>query len=148
MVISLYQVNKVLRVYGEQLRQSRISSNRSKNITTRSPDRISISTEAKREVIINKVTSDIVNKITQYGPQDNVEKEIFERLENEYGAHLAITRKTPTDLIFKVLDENGETVNSLSIEDSEFLRYRLKEITKDTVDKNYDAGIGGLTDEN
>lgn len=135
MVLSLYQVNNVLRVYGDQLRQNRTSS-RPKSINNRSPDRISISTEAKRKVIINKVTSDIVDRITQYGPQDNVEKEVFERLENEYGAHLAITRTTPTDLIFKVVDENGETVNSLSIEDSEFLRYKLEEITKDTVDKN------------
>jgi len=49
---------------------------------------------------------------------------------------LVISRRSPTDLIFKVIDKNGETINSLSIEDSEFLRYKLEEIAKDTVNKN------------
>jgi len=134
MVISLYQVNNVLRVYGEQLRQNRISN--LKNGEARSPDRISISAEAKRKTIVDKITSDIVDKITQYGPHNDVEKEVFKRLENEYGSNLAIIRKSPADLIFKVIDENGETINSLSIEDSEFLRYKLEEITKETINKN------------
>jgi len=135
MVISLYQVNNVLRVYGEQLRQTS-TANRAKSVNTRSPDSISISAEAKRKVIVDKVTSDILDRIIQYGPQDNVEKEVFDKLENEYGARLAIARNSPADLIFKVVDGNGETVNSLSIEDSEFLRYKLEEIAKDTVNKN------------
>jgi len=107
MVISLYQVNNVLRVYGEQLRQTS-TANRAKSVNTRSPDSISISAEAKRKVIVDKVTSDILD----------------------------IARNSPADLIFKVVDENGETVNSLSIEDSEFLRYKLEKIAKNTVNKN------------
>ncbi len=135
MVISTYQVNNVLRVYGEQLRQNRISS-RPKNDNIRSPDKVSISAEAKRKAVIDKISSNIIDKITQYGPHDNVEKEVFQKLENEYGKNLAIAGKNPNDLIFKVIDESGETVNSLSIEDSKFLRYKLKEITKETVNKN------------
>jgi len=135
MVISTYQVNNVLRVYGEQLRQNRLSS-RPKTGGTGSPDKISISTEAKRKAVIEKIASDIVDRITQYGPNEDVEKEVFKKLEDEYGANLAVSKKSPGDLIFKVIDENGETVNSLSIEDSKFLRYKLEEITKDTVNKN------------
>ena len=135
MVITPYQINNVLRVYGTQLRQNR-ASNRSKDSNTRSPDRISISADAKRKAIIGKIASDIVDKISQYGPHDSVEKEVFKKLEDEYGVNLAVTRKNPNDLIFKVIDENGETINSLSIEDSMFLRYKLEEITKDTVNKN------------
>jgi len=135
MVISTYQVNNVLRVYGEQLRQNR-TLNRPGDVNTRSPDRISISVEAKRKTIVDKIASGIVDKITQYGPQENVEKEVFQKLENEYGAQLVISRRSPTDLIFKVIDKNGETINSLSIEDSEFLRYKLEEITKDAISKN------------
>lgn len=135
MVISSYQVNNVLRVYGDQLRQERIS-NKPKTNGNRSPDKISISTEAKRKAIIEKIASGIVDKITHYGPNENVEKEVFQKLENEYGSHLAITGDNPSDLIFKEIDENGETINQLSIEDSEFLRYKLEEITKETVNKN------------
>ena len=135
MLITAYQVNNVLRVYGDQLRQGRISS-RPKNTDAGPPDRISISTKARRETIIDNITANIVDKITQYGPFDKVEKEVFEKLENEYGGHLTITGDNPNGLIFKEIDENGETINSLSIEDSNFLTKKLMEITEKTIDKN------------
>jgi len=135
MMITAYQVNNVLRVYGDQLRHGRIT-NRSQDTNAGLPDRISISTKARRKTIIDNITANIVDKITQYGPYDKVEKEVFEKLENEYGGHLAITGNNPNGLIFKEIDENGETINSLSIEDSNFLTNKLTEITKETIDKN------------
>lgn len=141
MVITPYQINNVLRVYGTQLRQNNKASVRSKNGDTRSPDKISISAEAKRKAIVNKVTSNIIDKITQYGPNDSVEKEVFKKLEHEYGANLAVTKKSSNDLIFKVIDESGETINSLSIEDSKLIRYKLEKITKETVNKNMMPGL-------
>ena len=135
MIISAYQVNSVLRVYGDQLRQSRLS-NKPNNTDVRAPDRLNISENARRKYVIDKVASDIVDRITQHGPNDNVEKEVFKKLENEYGGSLTISRKGPTELIFKEIDENGETINSLSIEDSNFLSYKLKEITKETIGEN------------
>ena len=44
-MITAYQVNNVLRVYGDQLRQGRVSI-RPKNTDPGLPDRISISTKA------------------------------------------------------------------------------------------------------
>jgi hypothetical protein len=135
MVISTYQVNNVLRVYGEQLRQNRLSD-KAEDGDARSPDKIDISSEAKRKAIVDKIASDIVDRITQFGPHENVEKEVFKRLEDEYGANLAVAGNGSTDLIFKVIDEDGETMNSLSLEDSKFLRYKLEEITRNTVNRN------------
>lgn len=135
MVISAYQVNNVLRVYGDQLRQNRVST-RTRASDTREPDKINISVEAKRKSVIDKVASTIVDRITQNGPNDKIEKEVFKKLENEYGGNLVISEKGSTELVFKEIDEKGETINSLSIEDSQILRYKLEEITKDTVNKN------------
>jgi len=135
MLITAYQVNNVLRVYGDQLRQSRVSS-RPTNTDAGLPDRISISTKARRKTIIDNITANIVNKITQYGPYDKVEKEVFEKLENEYGGNLTIADDNSKGLIFKEIDEDGETINSLSVEDSNFLTNKLKEITEETIDKN------------
>ena len=135
MLITAYQVNNVLRVYGDQLRHGRVVS-RPKDTNAGLPDRISISTNARRKTIIDNITANIVDKITQYGPYDKVEKDVFEKLENEYGGNLAIVGDNPNGLIFKEIDENGETINSLSIEDSNFLTNKLKEITKETIDKN------------
>jgi hypothetical protein len=135
MVISAYQVNNVLRVYGDQLRQTRIS-NRPKNTDTTTPDKISISEGARRKSIIDMVASDIVDKITKNGPNGNIEEEVLKKLENEFGGNLTVSRTGPSELIFKEIDENGETINSLSIEDSKFLSYKLNEITMDAIDKN------------
>ncbi|MFO7554776.1 MAG: DVU0524 family FlgM-associated protein [Desulfobacterales bacterium] len=135
MVIKAYQVNNVLRVYRDQLRQSRVSTER-KSSDTELPDRIGISAKARRNKIIDNITANIVDKITQYGPYNKVEKEVFEKLESEYGGNLAISEDNPNGFIFKEIDENGETINSLSIEDSKFLTNKLKEITKETIDKN------------
>ncbi len=56
---------------------------------------------------------------------------------------MAITGDNPNGLIFKEIDENGETINSLSIEDSIFLTNKLKEITEETIDKQYEVEIRG-----
>ena len=125
----------MLRVYGEQLRQNRLAD-KEKSGDVRSPDKIDISSEAKRKAIVDKIASDIVDRITQFGPHENVEKEVFQKLEDDYGANLAVAGNGSTDLIFKVIDEDGETMNSLSLEDSKFLRYKLQEITRDTVNRN------------
>ena len=135
MVVSAYQINNVLRVYGDQLRQSRISS-KPKNMEMRSPDRISISATARRKTIIDKIATDIVDRITQFGPHDDIEKKVFQKLENEYGGQLTVTQESPAELIFKEIDDSGETIRSLSIDDSKFLSSKLNEITKDTLDKN------------
>lgn len=135
MLITAYQVNNVLRVYGNQLRQGKIAG-RSKNRDTQLQDTISVSSNNRRKTIIENITSNIVNKIMQFGPFGKVEKEVFEKLENEYGAPLAVSGDNPNRFIFKEINENGETVNSLSIEDSSFLTNKLKEITKETIDKN------------
>jgi hypothetical protein len=135
MVISAYQVSNVLRVYGEQLRQERIS-NRNRSDVERSPDRISISPGAKRRATIDRIASTIIDRITQYGPHDHVEKEIFKKLEDEYGANLTVSPKSPSEFCFKVIDDQGETLHALSIEDSRFLKHKLKEITQETVENN------------
>ena len=135
MILSAYHVNNVLRVYGDQLRQSKISS-RPKNANPALPDRISISSNARRKTVIDNITSNIIDKITQFGPQANVEKEVCEKLENEYGKQLSISGDNPNKLIFKEINEHGETINSLSIEDSIFLTNKLKEITDETINKN------------
>lgn len=125
MVISAHHVNNVLRVYGNLLRQSMIS-NRSEGTDTNTPERISISAKTRRETIIDGIISNIIERITQLGPRDNVKKEVFKSLETKNGNPLAINEDPYNKLIFKEIDENGETINSLSIENSKFLTNKLK----------------------
>ena len=124
MVISAHHINNVLRVYGDQLRQSMIS-NRSEGTDTNTPERISISAKTRRETIIDGIISNIIERITQLGPRDYVEKEVFKKLEWKHGNPVTINEDRHNQLIFKEIDENGETINSLSIENSKFLTNKL-----------------------
>jgi hypothetical protein len=134
MVISAYQVNNVLRVYGDQLCQS-MTSNRAGGTDTNAPDRISISTKTRRKTIIDDIISNIIERITQFGPHDIVEKELFKRFESEHGQPLAINEDRHNKLIFKEIDGNGETINSLSIENSKFLKDKLLVTSKESTEK-------------
>ena len=133
MTISTYQIHNVLRAYGKQLSQSRRLPHNKDVAKPKRADRISISTQARRKAVIDKVTSDIINRIIHEGPYDDVEQELFKQLEDEYGTSLSV-KKEDSELVFKVIDkEKGEVTKTLSIEDSKFLKDRLKEITKSKV---------------
>jgi hypothetical protein len=127
MVISAYQINNVIRVYGEQLRRGRIS-NRQRSTDTNGPDKISISARARGETIIDDITSNIVERITHFEPHENIESELGKPLPNNEDRH--------DKLIFKEIDENGETINSFSLEDAQSLSNKLKETTYEAAEKD------------
>ena len=134
MVISSYQLYNVLRVYGEQLRRGRIS-NRQRSIDTNAPDKISISARARRETIIDDMTSNIIERITQFEPHENVEKDVLNKLESEHRKPLPNNQGRYNELIFKEINGNGETINSFSLEDAKFLTNKFKEITNNPQEK-------------
>jgi hypothetical protein len=134
MNITTYQVHNVLRAYGKQLRQNKLLPHNKSAGEQRHSDRISISVRARRKGIIDKVASDIVNRIIHDGPRDEMEQKAFNQLEDEYGNSLCV-KNEDSELVFKVIDkEKGVVTKTLSIEDSKFLKDRLEEITKSNVD--------------
>jgi len=116
MVISAYQVNNVLRVYHDQLRYGKASS-RPENNTTRTPDQVSISTGGKRKAVIDKIVSSIADKINRSDTRNEIGKEELNELGSEFGVQLNVSRNGSTDLIYKMIDDQGETVNLLTIEE-------------------------------
>lgn len=137
MHVSNYQVHNVLRAYSRQLSLSRRGA-RNKNVVAPNPsDSITISTEARRRAVVEKITVDIVERVVRSGPHNAMEQQVLRELENEYGDNLALDEDNGAELVFKVIDkEKGEEIKTLSIEDSKVLRNRLEEITKIKVDAN------------
>ena len=127
MVISAYQISNVLRVYGEQLRRGRISD-RQRSIDTNAPDKISISTKTRRETIIDDITSNIVERITHFEPHENVEREHKKHFPNNEGRQ--------KELIFKEINENGETIYSFSLENARSLSNKFKKTTDKSAEEN------------
>ena len=116
MVISAYQVNNVLRVYHDQLRLGKVSSRPSNNLT-RAPDQVSISTMGKQKALIDQISSSIADKINQYGTRNEIGKEALKELGGEFGVQLDVSRNDSSDLVYKMIDDRGETINLLTIED-------------------------------
>ncbi|RPH49282.1 MAG: hypothetical protein EHM85_14365 [Desulfobacteraceae bacterium] len=116
MVISAYQVNNVLRVYHDQLRHGKVSS-KPVNDMTRYPDQVSISSGGKRKAVIDKITSSIADKISQSGTRNEIGKEELRELEGEFGVQLDVSQDDSTNLVYKMIDGHGETINLLTIED-------------------------------
>ena len=102
MSISTYQVHNVLRAYGKHLSQSRRVLHDKSVVRPKPADRISISAQARRKAVIDKVTSDIINRIVREGPGNDMEQEVFSQLQDEYGNSLSV-KEGDSDLVFKVI---------------------------------------------
>ena len=136
MHISTYHIHNVLKAYGKQLSLSSRRGANTHGIAPNRTDSITISSEARRKAVIEKVADDVVARIVRFGPRDAMEQDVFKKLEGEYGSNLAMEGDS-AELVFKVIDkENEEEMKTLSIEDSRFLKRRLEEITRDKVNDN------------
>lgn len=136
MQIPNHQIHNVLKVYGKQLSRARILE-RKKILNAPEPaDKINLSAMGKRQAIIEKVAADIVERITQSGPQDKVDREIVSKLENELGQPFEFKEKN-SDFVFNVINQDNEkTVTTLQADDPDYLMKRLEELAKEAVDRN------------
>ena len=140
MYIPSYQIHNVLKVYSRQVSQSRIIE-RQKNLgDSQAVDRINISTEGKRKVIIEKVASDIVDRITRFGPQDNIDHTIMSQLQDELGQEIEFNNTNDSEFVYNTIDNNNnKQTNTLSVNGSSFLVERLQRIAQEEVDKNMES---------
>lgn len=142
MHIPSYQINNVIKVYSKQISQNRLAE-RQKTFGSEqvlSNDSITISEEGKRQTIINKVSEDILDRITQYGPKNETEQEIVDRLNREISGNLEGYDKKEKQFVFNFIDDNNEKVtNTLSVEDSKIVSRRLEQLVKETIDKTMET---------
>ena len=137
MVITNYQIQNVLKVYTSQL--SRNGNAESAKSSSKRPisDNITISAEGRRQSIIDKVASDIVDRITRHGPQNQVDHDIISQLQDEIQERTQVDPKPEDQFVYNVInDQQGKTTQKLMVEDTNFLLNRLERIARDTVEKN------------
>ena len=138
MHIPSYQIQNVLKVYSKQLSQQKfLAKNNTLGQNTPSADSVTISSKGKRQAIIEKVASNIIDKITMEGPKEQVEETITSQIEKELGKKINFTGKKENKFTYTYFDENDEKVTkSLSIEDSDFVMQRMTELAKQVADSN------------
>ena len=142
MFVPSYQMHNVLNVFSKQLRHNMIYGNK-KNTPEKLPaDQVSLTPESKRQATIEKVSNDIIEKITRLGSQTRSDQEPTERAKEGVAKETAAGDAKETAFVFNVIDTiNQKTRNTLSVEDSNFLIKRLEQLSKKAGDKKMDSWV-------
>ncbi len=128
MQIPNYQIHNVLKVYSRQVSQSRILERRKDLDSATSVDKIDISAEGKRKMIIEKVAAGIVDKITRYGPPDDPVSPAGLPGEADTDP-VDLDQKSGKSFIYNIIDDqNNKKTNSLPIDGSSFISQRFTKL--------------------
>jgi hypothetical protein len=145
MNIPSYQIQNVLKVYTRQLSQNHGLYRQEEFRKTYSADQINLSAEGKRRAVIEKVATGIVDRITRFGPQDDIDYEIVDQLQNEIGKDIDFDLPKESQFIFNVIDRHNEKkTHNLLVEDGKYLIKRLEELAIGAVDQKMEPALGGL----
>ncbi|NWH05764.1 DVU0524 family FlgM-associated protein [Desulfobacter latus] len=144
MQIPSYQIQNVLKVYSRQFSQGKLlDKNKFSDANKVSADSVSISSEGKRQAIIDKVASNIVDKIINEGP--NEEKDttrITDQIQKELGKKIDFTKGKNQFTYTSVDENNNKVVQNLSVEDSKFIVERMTELARQVADSNMESQEG------
>ncbi len=141
MQIPSYQIQNVLKVYSKQLSQGKMLSRNSKLGTDNkvSADSVTISSEGKRQAIIDKVAANIVDKIITEGPKEENEAQITDQIERELGKKINFSKDKTQFTYTTIDDDNNKTTKTLSVEDSQFVVKRMTELARQVADDNMES---------
>ncbi len=141
MQIPSYQIQNVLKVYSKQLSQGKMLSRNNKFgvANTVSADSVTISSEGKRQAIVDKVAANIVDRIITEGPKEENEAQITDQIERELGKKINFSKDKTQFTYTTIDDDNNKTTKTLSVEDSQFVVKRMTELARQVADDNMEA---------
>lgn len=120
MRIHSYQIRNVLNVYRQQLTRgtSRNASGRPNGYKAEM-DRMDISDHGQRRSLFEKISSEIVQRITQFGPDTEIKTSISGHLAESGGRitdkHETIDRNSPQFSYTLIDNNNRKTTHNLSV---------------------------------
>ncbi|WP_067618065.1 DVU0524 family FlgM-associated protein [Dissulfuribacter thermophilus] len=128
MNVSPYQIQNVIRAYGQRIGKKGLIRLESDN-SRYSPDVVNISSEAKQKLITQKVATDIIAKVKGKEVTDSrLGAYLAEKVSEELGGNLEIagSLEGKKGLRFRVIDpQKGEILKELSSKDAEDLIMRI-----------------------
>jgi hypothetical protein len=131
MHVPSYQINNVLKVYSKQVSQNK-ALNRQKDLgldNAPTHDKISLSTEGKRKAVIDKVASDIINRLTTTDSSGTKETEVAAQVRQEKGQDPEVDRKKNGRFVYNYIGEDNEkTTSTLSVGDGGMQGQRIKSL--------------------
>ena len=134
-------MHNVLNVYSKQLKQNLASANK-KSLSAKLPtDQVSLTPKGKKLATMEKVSNDILEKISRLGTHSGDEQPPVERAKmNGVETETAAEEAQDTTFVFNVIDTiNQKRKNTLSVEDSSFLIKRLEQLSKEESEKKTES---------
>ena len=130
MYVPSYQMHNVLNVYSKQLRQNMTSERKNKMLDKPPTDRVNLSPEGKRQTMIEKVSKDILDKISRYGSLSETRPRMAEQ-EKINSKTETVPDKANKAFVFNAIDAiNTKRKNTLSVDDPSILIQRLEQLAK------------------
>jgi len=142
MHVPSYQMHNVLNVYSKQLRQNMVSEDKNKLPQKLKTDQVSLTPEGKRQATIEKVSKDILDKISRYSSLNEINQSITEQTNVNPGYENLPDKEKNKTFVFNAIDTiNKKSTNTLSVDDSSFLIQRLEQLAKKAGDKEPESWI-------
>jgi hypothetical protein len=140
MYIHNYQIHNVLNVYQRQLTQG-LANNKQRSTET-SQDNSQIAYKRNRQNIIEKVSSNILNKINLLDSNTQSINEFDKVMQHEIQKEKSIDHKKSDKFSFNVINQNNQKISSsIAVDNSEELIYRLDKITQNGNQNKEDTKI-------
>jgi hypothetical protein len=131
MYVPSYQMHNVLNVYSKQLRQNMVLEGKNKLPQQRQTDRVNLTSVGNRQATIEKVSRDILNKISRYGSLKDSRQQVYERKTVDIKEEALPEKAENKTFVFNAIDTiNKKSTNTLSVDDSSFLIQRLDQLAK------------------
>jgi hypothetical protein len=120
-----------------------MTSTNKKSLSDKLPaDHVSLTPEGKRQATIEKVSKDILEKITQLGSRNEADQPPAERAKDGVEKETAADDGKENTFVFNVIDTiNQKRRNTLSVEDSSFLIKRLAQLSEEEDDKKTESWV-------
>jgi len=117
MYIHSYQIHNVLNDYRKQLSHGPRNNSGKHPSAMEANDRISISTDGQRQSIMEKISTEIVARIAEGGPQNQFEAALADRLSEQTAREGVSAAGDAPEFKYTVIDEhNRKKTNTLTMQ--------------------------------
>lgn len=108
MYIQSYQIHNVLNEYRKRLSQSPETKANQRSAKEGVKDNVQLSHDAQRQAIIDQVSANIVEKITQYGPKSTFNDVLENQMLNTANREPEKKDQSESEFIYTAIDENNQ----------------------------------------
>ena len=142
MHVPSYQMHNVLRVYSKQLRHNIAAKKKNRMPQKQQVNRLRLTPEGKRQATIEKVSRDILDKISRHGMLKGGRQGNVEQATISANSETALHKPENKTFVFNEIDAiDRKSKNTLSVSDSSFLIKKVEQLAQKAGDKKQESRI-------